>query len=63
MLSRGGPRVAGTSKMECFVIIVNGFKRSILDVAAALNPPLLRLDFKFGNVAYKGKLFVFHIIR
>ena len=33
--------------MECFVIIVNGFqpltiitKRSILDVAAALDPPL-----------------------
>ena len=36
-----------TSKMERFVIIVNGFqpltiitKRSILDVAAALDPPL-----------------------
>ena len=35
--------------MDCFVIIVNGFKpltiipkHSILDVAAALNPPLLR---------------------
>ena len=68
MLSRGGSRAAGTSKMECLVIIVNGFKRSIskrsiLDVAAVLNPPLLRLDFKFGNVAYKDKLFVFHIIR
>ena len=24
---------------------------------------MLRLDFKFGNVAYKDKLFVFHIIR
>ena len=63
MLSRGGSRAAGTSKMECFVIIVNGFKRSILDVGAALYPPRLRLDFKFGNVAYKDKLFVFHIIR
>ena len=38
---------AATSKMECFVIIVNGFqpltiitKHSILDVAAALDPPL-----------------------
>ena len=38
---------AATSKMECFVIIVNGSqpltvitKRSILDVAAALDPPL-----------------------
>ena len=36
-----------TSKMERFVIIVNGWKpltiiakRSILDIAAALNPPL-----------------------
>ena len=38
---------AATSKMERFVIIVNGFhpltiitKRSILDVAAVLDPPL-----------------------
>ena len=33
---------AATSKMERFAIIVNGFitKRSILDVAAALDPPL-----------------------
>ena len=44
---RGGSRAAATSKMECFVIIVNGFKpltiitrHSILDVAAALDPPL-----------------------
>ena len=44
---RGGSRAAATSKMERFVIIVNGFqaltiitKRSILDVAAALDPPL-----------------------
>ena len=36
-----------TSKMECFVIIVNGWKpltiitkRSVLDVAAVLDPPL-----------------------
>ena len=40
-------RAAATSKMERFVIIVNGFqpltvitKRYILDVAAALDPPL-----------------------
>ena len=45
--SRGGSRAAATSKMECFVIIVNGWKpltiitkRSVLDVAAALDPPL-----------------------
>ena len=45
---RGGSRTAATSKMERFVIIVNGFqpltiitKRSILDVAAVLDPPLI----------------------
>ena len=44
---RGGSTTAATSKMERFVIIVNGFKpltiirkRSILDVAAVLDPPL-----------------------
>ena len=44
---RGGSRTAATSKMECFVIIVNGWKpltiitkRSVLDVAAVLDPPL-----------------------
>ena len=48
---RGGSRAAATSKMECFVIIVNGFqpltiitKRSILDVAAALDS-LLVVEF------------------
>ena len=47
-ISRGGSRTAATSKMERFVIIVNGVqpltiitKRSILDVAAALDPPLI----------------------
>ena len=47
VLFRGGNRTAATSKMECYVIIVNGqkpltiiTKRSILDVAAALDPPL-----------------------
>ena len=46
-------RAAATSKMERFVIIVKSFqpltiitKRSILDVAAALDPPLswMRID-------------------
>ena len=44
---RGGSRVSGTSKMERFVIIANGWnpltiitKCSILDVAAILDPPL-----------------------
>ena len=47
-MTRGGSRAAAISKMECFVIIVNDFqpltiitKRSILDVAAALDPPLM----------------------
>ena len=51
MKSRGGSRAAETSKMERFVIIVNGFqpltiitKRSILDVAAVLDPPLKSLQ-------------------
>ena len=49
MLSRGGSRTTATSKMERFVITVNGWKpltiitkRSILDVAAVLDPSLLR---------------------
>ena len=44
---RGRSRPAATSKMECFVIIVNDWKpltiitkHSILDVAADLDPPL-----------------------
>ena len=44
---RGGSRAGATSKMERFVIIVNGFqpltiiiKRSILYVTAVLDPPL-----------------------
>ena len=40
MWVRGGSRAAATSKMEGFVIIVNGWKPSILDVAAALDPSL-----------------------
>ena len=49
---RGGSRTAGTSKVEHFVIIFNGWTRltiisksSILDVAAALDQPLAA-DFK-----------------
>ena len=44
---RGGSRTAATSKVELFLIIVNGFqpltiitKSSTLDVAALLDPPL-----------------------
>ena len=49
-ISRGGAGTAAASKMERFVIIVNGFqpltilpKCSILDVTAVLDPPLIRL--------------------
>ena len=48
IIGRGGSRAAATSKIERFVIIVNGFqplisitKHSILDVAAAIDPPLI----------------------
>ena len=51
-INRGGSRTTATSKMERFVIIVNGFqlltiitKRSILDVVAVLVPPLINVDF------------------
>ena len=50
LMDKGGSRTAATSKMECFVIIANGWnpltiitKHSILDVAAALDPPLIIL--------------------
>ena len=51
---RGGPRTAATSKMELFMIIVNGWKpltiitkSSILDVVAVLDPPLrLVMDYQ-----------------
>ena len=54
-------RTAATSKMGCFVIIVNGSqpltiitKRSILDAAAVLDPPLFCM-FKLRPV-YRGDL-------
>ena len=57
MVIRGGSRAAATSKMERFVIIVNGFqpltiitKRSILDVAAALDPPLVMVLHNLGYI-------------
>ena len=55
--TRGGSKVAATSKMERFVIIVNGWKpltiitkRSILDVAVALDPQLIRVKKVFKNL-------------
>ena len=53
--TKRGSRTAATSKMERFVIIVNGWKpsttitkHSILDVAAALDPPLQTLQISQG---------------
>ena len=49
--TRGGSRIAATSKMEHFVIIVNGWKQLtnitksfILDVEAVLDPLLVKLN-------------------
>ena len=59
-LSTSGSRAAAKSKMERFVILVNGFqpltiiiKRSILDVAAALDPLLT----KYPELESNAKLF------
>ena len=62
-LYRGGSSTAATFKVKRFVIIVNGWKpltittkRSILNVAAVLDPPLRLSDFyatqylKFCNI-------------
>ena len=65
MCLRGAFRAAATYKMESFVIIVNGFqpltiitKRSILDVAAALDPPLclIQTTYSLINGVYIGKI-------
>ena len=69
LTTRGGSRAAATSKMESFMIIVNGFhqltiitKRSILDVAVALDPPLTTLllhsneIFKWNSLNYSGNI-------
>ena len=47
LILRGESKTVATSKMELFIIIVNGFQQltiitkcSILDVAAVLDPPL-----------------------
>ena len=53
---RGGSRTAATSKMKLFVIMVNGWKpltiikkSSIMDVAAALDPLLMVLYWRFDK--------------
>ena len=62
---KGGSWAAATSKMECFETIVNGWKpltiitkSSILDVAAALDPPLEQ----FANLR-QAQLFKWHASR
>ena len=54
MSARDEPRAAATSKMERFVIIINGrkpltiiTKHSILNVEAALDPPLSAIMIYF----------------
>ena len=58
---RGGSRAAVKPKIEHFVIIVNNFqpltiitKCSILDVAAALDPPEYQLKFIFKRDMSEG---------
>ena len=60
---RGGSRAAASSKIECFVIIVNGWKsltiitkHSILDVAAALDLPLVIYKEELHGIEIYGIL-------
>ena len=60
-LFRGGSRAAAACKMECFAIIVNDFqsltiikKLSILDIAAALDPPLMLLQNTTAFLSQNG---------
>ena len=67
MMLRGGSRAAATSKVECFVVIVNDFqpltiitKRSILDVTAVLDLDLhmvLKLDYS-PSILKNGLIFL-----
>ena len=56
---KGGSRTAATSKMEHFVIIVNGWKpltvttkNFILDFGAVLDPPLNQLKRTLFNLDF-----------
>ena len=56
IVARGGSRVAATTKMERFMIIFNDIqpltivtKHSILDVVAALDPPLVAIPLLMAN--------------
>ena len=57
--TRGGSRAAATSNMDRFVIIVNGFqsltiitKRSILDIAVVLDPPLYNWNINRDEISH-----------
>ena len=66
---RGGSRTAATSKMRRFAIIVNGFhpltimaKCPILDVAAALEPPVsIKQSLSSKGVSERAQTFVAEI--
>ena len=65
---RGGSRAAATSKMECFVLIVNGWKllttitkHSLLDVAPAQDP-LLFIKCQVGSCRNILKLAADHLL-
>ena len=64
---RGGSRVAAASKMEGFVIIVQGWKpltiitkHSILNVAAALDPPLWQMCFIVNFITFSILFWYFY---
>ena len=66
---RGLSRAAATSKMERFVIIINGWKpltiitkRSILNVAAALDPPLSYWLTNNWNHVFSQRLAVLQLL-
>ena len=56
-VTRDGSRTAATSKVDRFVIIINGWKpltittkSSTLDVAAVLDPPLVTTDLNLATL-------------
>ena len=66
---RGGSRAAATSKMERFVIIVNGFqsltiiiKRFILDIVAVLDTPLIPPDTQNTPIIFLSAIAVMKVI-